>query len=312
MTRDTVPDDAPLIVRFWHYQSERFPVFKHGILVAVFASAALSYSRAVRGECGLPSIEQYAVCAVSLLMVFFLLRVCDEFKDFAEDSRYRPYRPVPRGLISLKELALLGMGAVAVAAFLNALHKPLILAPLALVLAYIAFMTSEFFVPSWLKRHPMTYTLSHMVVMPLVMLYATGVDWIDERNLPPRAIALLMAVAYTGGMVIEIGRKVRAPEMEETGVETYSVLYGPRRATVLWLVALTACTACTVVSVMSVGAGLPALIVLAVLYVISAAPALVFLRTRSNRLSEAIDAAAGIWTLGAYLVIGLAPHLPQL
>ena len=42
--------------------------------------------------------------------VFFLqLRIADEFKDFAEDSRFRPYRPVPRGLVTLTELGWVGV-----------------------------------------------------------------------------------------------------------------------------------------------------------------------------------------------------------
>ena len=41
------------------------------------------------------------------------LRLADEFKDFEEDSRYRPYRPVPRGLVSLRDLAWVWAGCIA-------------------------------------------------------------------------------------------------------------------------------------------------------------------------------------------------------
>ena len=36
-----------------------------------------------------------------------MVRIVDEFKDYEEDCKYRPYRPVPRGLIKLKELKIL-------------------------------------------------------------------------------------------------------------------------------------------------------------------------------------------------------------
>lgn len=32
-----------------------------------------------------------------------MVRIVDEFKDYEEDCEYRPYRPVPRGLITLKD-----------------------------------------------------------------------------------------------------------------------------------------------------------------------------------------------------------------
>ena len=37
---------------------------------------------------------------------FLMVRIVDEFKDYEEDCKYRPYRPVPRGLIKLKELKI--------------------------------------------------------------------------------------------------------------------------------------------------------------------------------------------------------------
>jgi len=35
-------------------------------------------------------------------------------------------------------------------------------------------MSKEFFVADWLRRRPVLYMLSHMVIMPLVDLYATS------------------------------------------------------------------------------------------------------------------------------------------
>jgi len=45
-------------------------------------------------------LTAFGVC----LLMFLQLRIADEFKDAAEDARWRPCRPVPRGLVSLKEL----------------------------------------------------------------------------------------------------------------------------------------------------------------------------------------------------------------
>ena len=61
----------------------------------------------LRGQPGLAPLASLVVAFVTCLIFFLQLRIADEFKDFEEDSRYRPYRPVPRGLVTLRELAML-------------------------------------------------------------------------------------------------------------------------------------------------------------------------------------------------------------
>ena len=34
---------------------------------------------------------------VVAFLQFLMVRIIDEFKDYEEDKKYRPYRPVPRG-----------------------------------------------------------------------------------------------------------------------------------------------------------------------------------------------------------------------
>ena len=76
-----------------------------GGLLLLARCAAASTSRR-RRLCWSPS---------SRALLFFLqLRIADEFKDFEDDARYRPYRPVPRGLVTLRELAWVGVGAAAI------------------------------------------------------------------------------------------------------------------------------------------------------------------------------------------------------
>src|SRR5262245_40155502 len=94
--------------RFWLYQAERFPILGHGLLIAAFSFSALSFSVLLRGQVTWPRLDTVLVAFASAFLFFFQLRLADEFKDFEEDARYRPYRPVPRGLVTLRELAGLG------------------------------------------------------------------------------------------------------------------------------------------------------------------------------------------------------------
>ena len=160
------------------------------------------------------------------LLFFLQLRIADEFKDYEDDARYRPYRPVPRGLVSLRELAWVGAGAAAVQLALALALDPSVAWLLGIAWVYLALMTREFFVPHWLKRTRSSTCVSHG-------------DHAADRPLRHRvrlvgrrpASAATRPVLVPGrqlfnGIVIEIGRKLRAPADEEHGVETYSALWG--------------------------------------------------------------------------------------
>ena len=82
--------------RWWIYQRERFPIFAHGLLIAVFSFSAISFSQLLRGRLQLPPIETMLVAFISAFLFFLQLRIADEFKDYKEDLLYRPYRPLPR------------------------------------------------------------------------------------------------------------------------------------------------------------------------------------------------------------------------
>ena len=100
--------------RWWIYQRERFPLAAHGPLIAAFSASAVSFSALLRGGEDGPRVASFVVAFVVSLGSFLQLRIADEFKDAEEDARYRPYRPVPRGLVKLSELAAIGVviGAV--------------------------------------------------------------------------------------------------------------------------------------------------------------------------------------------------------
>ncbi|MDH5553526.1 MAG: hypothetical protein OEX82_09395, partial [Nitrosomonas sp.] len=90
--------------RWWIYQQERFPLLAHGPLVAAFSFSAVCFSSLLRDEVSMPGLLPTMVAFITALLLFLQLRIADEFKDYEEDCRYRSYRPVPRGLISLREL----------------------------------------------------------------------------------------------------------------------------------------------------------------------------------------------------------------
>src|SRR6266852_7621772 len=97
----------PMANRWWVYQRERFPVVSYGLLVAVFSLSALTYSTLARAQARWPQPGAFLVAAVCAFLFFLELRIFDEWKDYEDDLRYRPYRAVPRGLVTLSELRTL-------------------------------------------------------------------------------------------------------------------------------------------------------------------------------------------------------------
>jgi 4-hydroxybenzoate polyprenyltransferase len=291
--------------RWWTYQRERFPIFGHGLLIAAFSSSAVSYSALLRGHS--PRLLSIAVAFITCFLFFLQLRIADEFKDFDEDSRYRPYRPVPRGLIKLRELGIVFVIAAAIQFALAAALNWKLLAVLALVWVYLALMSREFFVRDWLKKRPFTYMWTHMLIMPQIDFYATATDWLPTGSLPPRGLMLFLWVSFFNGMVIEIGRKIRAPQDEEEGVDTYSRVWGRAGAIAAWLIAIALTAAFALMAAWRIHFLLFAAIFLTILAISAMVIALRYLSSPSTSRAKAVETMSGIWTLMMYLNLGLLP-----
>jgi UbiA prenyltransferase family len=252
-----------------------------------------------------PSWPAFFVSFTYTFLLFFQLRVADEFKDFAEDSAARPYRPVPRGLVRLSELRNLALAALLIQCGLVWWLDARLLVPMAVVTLYLGLMTREFFVGRWLRAHATTYLLSHQVILPLIYFFIAACDWLPAGRVPS-GIVWILGMGYFSGMVVEIGRKIRAPGDEEKDVETYSALWGPRRAITAWLCVAFLSGACATRAAHEIGATrLVGAVAMAVFWL------LLFLANRflahmTSGAGKKIDAASGVWTVCVHLALGAA------
>ncbi|MBD3896532.1 UbiA family prenyltransferase [Halomonas sp. ML-15] len=296
----------PLAQRLWIYQRERFPILRTAVLVAAFSAASVNVSAFLAGR-PLPAFAAYLVAFVVAFLVFMQLRVCDEVKDKEIDRRFRPALPVPRGLISLRVIVGLGLAAVPLAAISAALFELGLLWLLALVWLWLSLMTVEFFVPHWLRARPFFYVVSHMMIMPLLDLFVTGCEWLVAGGGPPQGLWLFLVLSFLNGCVLEVGRKIRAPDQEREGVDTYSALLGPGRATLLWCALVIVACGFLIAVGRAVGAmHLVGLVGLAGLAACLVAAAL-YLRSPTERAQRRVDSMAGLWVLACYGAAGFAP-----
>ncbi|HLZ65707.1 MAG TPA: hypothetical protein VKQ29_05715 [Aliidongia sp.] len=295
-----------LLDRLWRYQAERFPVWRNGALIAVFSASGISLSSVLGGR-PLPGPTAFLVAFGVAFGLFFQLRAADEVKDAEDDRRYRPERPVPRGLVSLRLL----VGLAALAAVLQAaaayLFAPGLLILLAVIWLWMGLMAVEFFVPAYLRARPVLYLVSHMLVMPLVDLWITAVDWLPRAGTPPAGLAPALLLSFANGCVLEIGRKTWAPEAERPGVESYSALWGTGPAARRWSVALAAAAVLVVVTGAAAAAISVMVVIAAVAFGLAALQARAFLVAPTLASQRRLDQAAGLWVLASYASLGAVP-----
>jgi 4-hydroxybenzoate polyprenyltransferase len=290
--------------RWWIYQKERFPVLAHGPLIAAFSACAVSFSALLR-DAPVPELRMFVVAFGVCLLMFLQLRIADEFKDAGEDARWRPYRPVPRGLVSLAELRLVFIGAALAQSLMVWAVDARLFLVLGVAWLYLGLMCVEFFCRDWLKRRPVVYLLSHMGIMPLVDFFGTACEWMPRTGSPPANLGWFLAASFFNGIVIETGRKLRQPADEEDGVETYSRLWGKSGGAAVWAGSLVVTMGCAVMAASAIGFAVPVAIALAVVMVVALwmLPSYV----RGGLAGKRIEAVSGLWTLVLYLMLGLVP-----
>lgn len=306
------PNQQSFIRRFLTYQKERFPFLAHGVMIGAFTFSAVSYSRICRGEDGFIDIGDFLIGVFATITLFFLVRIFDEFKDKEDDAKYRSYLPVPRGLISLKELRVIGwvVGLIQIAVI--AIFQWEMLYLYGIVLGYLLLMGVEFFVPEWLKKRQILYITSHMVIIPLIDIYASGLDWLLGGDAPHWGLAWFFAVSYMNGLVLEFGRKIRTPETEEEGVVSYTKMYGTKGGVIIWLLLMLVTLGLAIGATNYANYGWIAILILSVCYLICALPGILFLRRPTKKGSKYIEYAAAGWTALMYLSLGGIPMLTAL
>ncbi len=293
--------------RWLVYARERFPLAQNGALIAAFSASAIAFSALVRGAGHFPAWYLVAAGFASSFLMFALLRIADEFKDAGDDARWRPYRPVPRGLVTLRQLAFAGamcMGLqLAIALAVNVRLVP----ELFIVWAWFGLMSAEFFARGWLRAHPVVYIASHMLIVPLIDWYVSSFDWLVAGVPAPSALGWFLAVTFLNGLVVEVGRKIRAPQDEEPGVETYTALWGRRGAMLVWGGAIACNVALATIAAAHIGFARVDLAIFGALALGAAACGVMFLRSRRAGSGRRIEQMTGAWTLGSYLFLGIVP-----
>jgi 4-hydroxybenzoate polyprenyltransferase len=176
----------------------------------------------------------FAVLYVALLLRY---RVVDEWKDHRHDARHYPDRPVQRGSIAPRTLAVLGIGAVVVEMTLAWLLGGLPALPLyALVTALTVGTAIDFGARGFFERHFSLAFAIHQLVYPAMFAWAAvalGASLSDPSTWWGIGAATSLFVSA------EVVRKFQPRTSAEGGTvaDTYGAVWG-RRLALIGLVVL--------------------------------------------------------------------------
>ena len=168
-------------------------------------------------------------------------------------------------------------------------------------------MSKEFFVREWITKRPITYLWTHMLIMPIVDLYATACEWLPDHGTPPDGLVWFLIVSFFNGVVIEMGRKIRSEDQEEEGVPTYTRLWGTRLAPWIWFACLVVTAVSASFAAVSIDFLLPVAAVLAALVTTAFVFAWKFSNSPSSIQAKWFELTSAVWTLLMYLMLGLIP-----
>jgi 4-hydroxybenzoate polyprenyltransferase len=176
------------------------------------------------------------VGALSIVLFSLLMRIYDELKDAAADirlgragdPRYKD-RPIVTGAVTINDLASLRWLTTAILIVINARLGAWPLIGFA-VLFLVTWLSFKWFFWPKISRHLLLAFVTHNPVSLVFAAYILAVYAGDFGSGGIDAWAVLLLVTFWAPLgAWETSRKIRAPE-DETDYETYSQIFGWKRA----------------------------------------------------------------------------------
>lgn len=298
--------DSPFGARLRAYTQERFPLFSHICMVIIYFLAN-QFLAQILGRPNEPlQIGWFTLLGtIFLFCVFFHLRVFDEHKDYVDDCKHYPDRILSRGLITLTHLKILAIIAIViefVCAWVSG-WSAIVAVTVAIFFSWV--MLHEFFVKTWLKRHFIIYAISHMLIMPL--LTATIFSFTMRRPFweAPWLFWAYAAADFFAFANWEISRKIKLPEDEIDGVESYSKTFGMYKAAFVVLVLRILNTVLAWIVGIYLNLGSFYYIGLIVLFLITCFGLLQFRLNTTRKSAKRLEAYGGAYIILFYLVLAI-------
>jgi 4-hydroxybenzoate polyprenyltransferase len=238
---------------------------------------------------------------IAVYFLFFRLRVFDEHKDYEKDCIYHPQRILQSGLISLHDLRSIAAVGLLLEIGISLWFSLTVFLWWLLAFVYSLLMAKEFFVGKWLEQKLVLYALSHMLIMPLMVIWM-GSMALQDHHIPSRLL-LVGLLCFFSGMAFEISRKIKAPEDEVEGVPTYSSILGVRMAPLASFGCLLVSSALLAYILYDVGTANWVLMLVPVLLVLCALIFAGFVTKPTAANAKKLELGSSLFMLAAYILL---------
>jgi len=304
------------IKKWYTYQKERFPVIMFGLYIFCIVFAVFCFSN-ISNEILMNSYKRFLENTIAskiewiriipmfivAFLQFLMIRISDEFKDYEEDCKYRPYRPVPRGLITLKELKVLFIICAILQVLITFIFNKEGLILLALVWAFSGLLSKDFFIKEFIDKHMLFGVLLDELLMPVLVIYLSS--YIIAPDLCMEALVFsnlgyILLISYLVSWIVEIARKIRAKEDEEEGVKTYTAVLGIGESIFLLFI-LETLLMLLQISILGIAHSLWIIAIYILIITIN----LLFAEKKSKKFAKMTELSANIYIIIVYLSMGL-------
>ena len=292
------------IKKWYIYQKERFPVLVYGLYVFCIVFATFCFFNYYWEMYYYEWIKLIPMFIVALLQ-FLMVRIVDEFKDYEEDCKYRPYRPVPRGLIKLKELKILFIICIIIQLILTITCSQNGLLYLIILWVFFALMSKGFFIKKILDKHLLLEVTLDELILPIMVLYlanfipqiysSTDFAITNSIIMADSNVWKILVMAYIISWIVEVARKIRCKEDEENGVKTYTAILGITKATILLFLLET-----LLMVVQGIILGQKNYIWIVALYILVNIPNILFIKKKTRKMAKLAELFANIYIAIVY------------
>jgi len=227
------PNSLPLFKRMVILTNERFPLIVNILLVT---GTILALNKILKIPFGLTT---FLLTLFINLFLLLLLRWTDELKDHDKDVLAHPLRPIPRGLVKVKELkSIIEKTMILFLAFGALIFLFFSLPSLVfyiITLAWMHLMYKEFFVGTKLQNFPFIYAVLHqLLIIPMSFMNAFILTSNLKSTVPLNSIFILSIIFLSSFFAYEVGRKLN-PDAHPA-LKTYLHCFGKTKVLTLLII----------------------------------------------------------------------------
>jgi 4-hydroxybenzoate polyprenyltransferase len=294
------------IINIIAYFKERFPPV-HILLFAIvfFTSYSVaSYFSVQPMHIGIKEL----IGVIAAVSFFFRLRVFDEVKDLQIDNINHPGRVLQSGRISLKQLFIISAILSVFELVWSCWNGPITIICWLATLGYSLLMRYEFFASSFLKPRLFLYACTHMLIMPLIMLWVWSAY---NHDLLHPSLYFLGALSLFGGFCFELARKIHSPDAERPTVDSYSQSIGYKTSIVCVLLFLLGGVFVQYYLLHSILSHLWAYLIIALLYLLTCVLYASLVKHPQEKKLRLAELFVSMFMLISYLSIIIETHLKK-